>query len=58
MPPPTSTEPSGHAKKGVGAWYFSGQATALKDVSVTWIYDWQSSPSAQVPDLAACRCLN
>jgi hypothetical protein len=41
--------PSGHAKKGVGAWTFSGQATALKNVNVTWVYDWGVSPGAQVP---------
>jgi hypothetical protein len=47
-PPPPPTPSGGHAKKGVGAWYFSSQAAALRDVNVAWVYDWQTSASAQV----------
>lgn len=45
----------GHAKKGVGTWNFTGVATALSDANVAWVYDWASSPSAEVL-LHTCGC--
>ncbi|CAL5221818.1 g4074 [Coccomyxa viridis] len=53
-PPSTATPPTtqsatavAHAKKGVGTWSFTGEATALRDVNVAWVYDWGVSAGAQ-----------
>jgi hypothetical protein len=39
-----------NAKKGVGAWYLTAQAAVLRDVNVSWVYDWYSTPQAQVSE--------
>jgi hypothetical protein len=47
-PPPPPPPPGGHAKKGVGAYEESNSAAALRNVNVAWVYNWGTSPSAQV----------
>ncbi len=42
--------------QGVATWAFNGEAKALRDVDVTWVYDWGVSPSSQVPPLPWPEC--
>jgi RNA polymerase sigma factor (sigma-70 family) len=46
--PPPPPPPASNAKKGVGAWAFTGAAQALARSGASWYYTWSATPAGGI----------
>ncbi|MGH3068626.1 MAG: glycoside hydrolase family protein [Streptosporangiaceae bacterium] len=53
--PPAPPPPAGNAKKGVGAWAFTGAGPVLAQSGASWYYTWSASPAVGVSSAGGPR---